>query len=475
MSEATVSLPYTNIGQFVVNALTSSWNPDYMYFIDDVQYTFTPAGGGGQVVYYLNLNDFTTGSSAVTRAYKEVAAGDNVTAHAALGTVFSLSATKKSDASDALLTLSTPTASISPALRWPGVHLWADKNLLFLGTDDQGRSTFLAVHEGTAKMDVTIAGEAKLVHLTLNVVQATDLGNVENDWDSTINEAGNERGIPPRLLKGQLAQESSNGKTFSVYNFRYEPCTSDYSKIDALLSTFPYDKYVLDAARDDGTFDNDFLADSLYTLSIPTAYSTAGIPIQRANIGAADRGVPAKDIVKAMNEWPVGSGHGMRWIWQHPRRSCNPYWTWFHYNYPANVPSSYSTISTWLDQTFNFVAQPTMASSFGAFQVLYTTALEDQWQVTLADGTIDWNPKYLFDTSANHQLSGGGSVMAGSEHDAKDFLKRAGTPASFSSRDAFDSAMSDMFQDYNSGWQGYGAGVMDFAKLYVTDVPLSFE
>lgn len=395
--------------------------------------------------YTVVIHDVTP-SSGGPAVQKIVHAGDTATADIKLGTSFSVEV-RDSEGVRQGISLSTPTSKLEPALTWKGSKLWTDRNLLSVGSDFESNPSFAAVHLGEANTDLSLTGESKPIHLKVRIVDATGLGTAENGWDERLSEAGNQRGIPPYLLKAQAAREShTNAKTitFNRYTFRYEPCTAGLPVHDSgALSSTPYSNYLFDTAKTDGTFDTDFLQRTWKTLYRPVK-DTSGQIIDRTHLTVGDSDVLAGDIVKVMNKWPPGGKHGMNWI-VYPS-ACLAYRDWYDQRILHGQSGS---IDEWADAELNFQAQPAVASSYGLFQVLYRTAITEDWSATLAGGQSSQDPKYLFDSDENLKLPRGGSVGVGSAWDAWSYLEVIGAGGTLGSPELFTHSFNAMFKKYN--------------------------
>ena len=89
----------------------------------------------------------------------------------------------------------------------------------------EAQKTFRGVHIGTQVLTVTPddSGIPPFV-VTLGVFDPGALGNADVQYDPQIVSWGNQRGIPPHLLKGLIKKET--GK-FDPFTYRYEPLNKD--------------------------------------------------------------------------------------------------------------------------------------------------------------------------------------------------------------------------------------------------------
>lgn len=400
-----------------------------------------------------------------------------VRAQVALGTVFDIGLVTPPrqflDPVVDLLGLQTVTSSnVTPPPH--GETLFPTDVVLALGgASAQATRTFAAVHLGTTRIQLLpTAAPIAPVNVDLTVVAPPTLGdsfdNQPDGFDAALVTTAHNRGIPPEYLKGQVAQESPDGSTLRLTNYRYEPCSIDFGSVsrgDTIIDDDPYHLYKLEDARGvtlhEGTPD-DLDPRNVYSIDLRDAN---GNPVLDAHnhqvyrrLTDTDRDITARRIWEA-NDSNSAATHQN---WSAASNRCS------HRQEIANDPS-----------LLDFVAQTPVAASYGIFQMLYTTAIDEGWEgVTPDTKHLDQfvqAPKYLFDLPEN-LLINGGSIQIGTTYDVKHYRRLQASSALCHAQETYPTTLPDfagyehflqkMFQSYNCYEPGYGSGVLDFARSF---------
>jgi hypothetical protein len=323
-----------------------------------------------------------------------------------------------------------------------------------LGAAHGATATYKAVHEGS--IDITVTPDRSsvrpvTVHLT--VTEPSRLGSQENSWDSSIADVAHRTGISPQLVKGQIRQESDGGR-FKPDIFRYEPCGADLNYITSNLNpaaqgpkigSSPYSLYRAPDPRGPGLTADD--------LSPRNVYWIVDANSVRRKLVDADTNVSARELWHQNNITSYdrhGRPHGVRWDLR-----CRP--------------SVLQRINDPNDTILDFVAQTPTASSYGLFQMMFDTAVQE-W-----DGVDDpavpgqkiKAPRFLFDTAANLRV-GGGTMTIANQYMVKNYKTVNGrTTPSFTGTADFDSRWTRAYQRYNRYLPLYGQKVVDHSLEYL--------
>lgn len=183
-------------------------------------------------------------------------------------------------------------------------------------------------------------------------------------------------------------------------------------------------------------------------------YGPAGQITGRRRIVNGDTNVTAKEIWKANDKWPIGGRRGLNWSDQ-----CRAFTEWRNAN-GRGTPVQFA------EQQLNFTAQTAMAASRGLFQVMYVTAVDEDWVARNPEtGETSRDPWLLQDTEENHQWQDGGSITVGTHYSAK----RIGTPADFDSRSDYEQYLRVGFQRYNRYRPDYGDRVVSHSRRYTPE------
>lgn len=416
--------------------------------IDDISYL--PPGSRDLSVHV----DITNPNAENTHS-REVPAVGPVTAQIAMGFFFKLRLTKRSadgTAEDVPFTATVESQTVAPALVAFGTHLAPEKNILVV---DEATATatqeFIAIRMG--KVQIKLAPTdwtIDPVTVAIDILSPSKLGDEENIWDAVLNTMAHERGVPPQYFKGQAAEESPNGTNLRRVSYRYEPCAGE-NELRPLLSRSPYTDYKLEDAR--GTTLPDLTLDERNVMYLPE-YGPTGQITGRRHIVNGDTNVTASEIFKANDKWPIGGRRGLNWS-----NNCGAFKSWFRAN-PLGTPLQFA------EQRLNFTAQTAMAASRGLFQVMYVTAVDEEWQARHpSTSEISRDPWLLQDTEENHRWQDGGSISVGTHYAARKIRE----PRIFDSRADYEQYLRDGFQRYNTHRTEYGSRVVSHSRRYIPE------
>lgn len=385
-------------------------------------------------------------------------AGSSPHARIALGTFFNVRLVRLQGANLPIVPVTSAytlhSAVVLPGLpEKPGKILFASKSLLEFGSPVTSSRQFYAARMGTAKvLMLPLVSGAPAVEVTIEIVRPASLGTTDQDWDDLMVTMAHRRGIPPQLLKGQLIQES-DGKSINRLNFRYEPCSADATYVSLGkrdLGKQPYSDFAFETARGGTLEDSTIAPRNTYYVFRP-----AGV---RRKLATEDRGVTALEIWRANDALKPKMNWGV----------YTATWCGLLGAYLKANPGK--SAQDWADENLDFVAQTATASSYGVKQVMYQTAIDEKWEVTDPENQ-EWrsrDPRYLFDTEENHQLTNGGSIVIGTHFLAKKFGSEAGALASYA---ALHARYVEMFQGYNPKKKGYSVGVDKHSQKFVPIQP----
>lgn len=365
-----------------------------------------------------------------------------------------------------------------------------DANVLFAGnavmqyTNQVNNSAvFQATHVGTQPLTITPNNNAAPpLTVTLSVEAPTALGTSHPEFDDALYTLGDSSGIPPQMIKGQIAQEAN----FNPMTWRYEPFNGkvgDFAmstKPKDLRTSAPYNGLSLPTIGDSsdpgcgnkydysthvdsripdpncvglpqgGNFSSQVMTDIAGT-TIPFviaerdpstgALITANGQVVTRPFQATDIYVSARDIVLYGNS---------RWNYTIKQNKGN-----------VNALTSGAT---------DFSAQLSLAASYGLLQVTYVTALSERWAGNTGScgPTSPIDPDNLFDTSCN-LMNGGGSLGIGTRITEANFAtnQAAGDPnPAVSDEPTLETYFAQAYQLYNSGFNGYGTGVIAHSKSF---------
>lgn len=303
------------------------------------------------------------------------------------------------------------------------------------GTDHE----FVATHLGTSTWKFKPPSGAD-VSVTVSVVPPARLGSTENAWDSRVIDVAHKTGILPQFIKGQMAQESPNGKNFNPLAYRYEPCGADLNYISSNLTPeaggpkvgkTPYVFYRAPNPRGADLSTEDLSPRNRYWLGAPT-------DANRRHLENSDVDITARQIWDGNNiSSKSGPPKGQKWG-------------------PLCRPTTLTAINEPGSTILDFVAQTPTAASYGLFQMMYDTAV-DEWKGALVDGTRIRAPRYLFDTDENIAIEGG-TITIANLFMAKHFIKKQ--PEALGSYAEFEGWARAAYKLYNSKHPTYPGGVI---------------
>jgi hypothetical protein len=363
-----------------------------------------------------------------------------------------------------------------------------DSNALFAGnavfqfTDQVDNKVVLqGVHLGTQQITIT-PNDTTIppVSITLSVEDPQSLGGSHGDLDSMLYPLADDTGVPPQMIKGQVATEGG----FDPMAWRYEPLNGGVG--DFAVSNDPKDLRIQNpynslnlptigdgvnpsdcgkrydyAAHVDSripdpncvglaqgaTFSQQVMGDiaqTHFTIVIPERNPNTGAELLGGNgqpltrpLTASDRYVSVRDIYDSNDGVYHWSRHG------------NP-------NAVAQLENG----------TVDFSAQLSLASSYGLLQVTYAKAIESWTGNTGSCGPTDlMDPDNLFDTTCN-LYNGGGSLGVGTRITEKSFASNNSTSPSVTGEPAFERLFLNAYQKYDPGEPGYGNSVITNTKRF---------
>jgi hypothetical protein len=362
------------------------------------------------------------------------------TAHIPLGGTFTVQLLKKDQnglPQPVVATFTLASQDVEPAIT--GRTLFAGRTAIpFGGVAAASTKSFQATHLGTATITITPADTTqKPVALPISIEAPAALGATHTEFDTNLTTVAHEAGVPPQMLKGQVQKESD----FVARAYRYEPLSVDLDAMSAngrnLRTVAPYSNFRL-ATADRLTQGSQLIDDDITPRD---RYSIVRNNVRRA-ITSTDTLVSCREIYE-QNDAAIG--------WR-----------------ATSSQSRLRRIEA--DPTLlDFTAQTPLAASYGWFQVLYSTAIAQNW----AGINGQQNPSFLFDTVEN-LASGGGSIRVAMVRLRGGFnAENQGQSASpdFADRTAFDSAWQRGFNNYNhnngaEARQPYGVRILQFAHNY---------
>lgn len=214
---------------------------------------------------------------------------------------------------------------------------------------DSGRGWFIQASQGSFVV----------AEIEVHVLKADSLGayGYRTDYDSLIAWWANVYAVPVSLFKSQVNKESAGFRTNA---FRYEPCNVDKPQLESpgTIKSTPYNHY---------------------NLMIPASWLNG--PYRRGDKLVAD------DTVRCTQLY--GGAPALDKLNQDGCISAGEYITYRPTENWGNCTSS-----------GDWIAQTTVASSYGLSQIMYTTAVQPgKW-----NGGNGGNPSRLFDPSLSLQL-----------------------------------------------------------------------
>jgi hypothetical protein len=393
-------------------------------------------------------------------------------AHFPLGSTFQLNLWKlQPDGSRIAVPASftlAPTATFSNTLG-PDPMFPNNVAFAFLPQTSTSGMMFQATHEGNQNLTIHPA-DASLDVVTLKLVvdPPQSLGSTHNNFDAGIISVADSTGVPPQMIKGQVAAEGR----FNPFTFRYEPLNLTVGDLGVsrggnLRAQNPFANFRLPTI-------GDFL-------------NPGGCnPFPDVNLGIPDSGCPGlaiggsfsqheMDVITGPNQdfhlrtWQRDAQTGQLILNNHQRvsrqlASGDRYVSAldvfqasdriFHFTSFAPAPRA---------NQLTFTGEFPLAGSYGLLQMMYVTAInESRWQGSnpACDGATDrLDPTGLYDTTCNLQ-NGGGSLGLGTQKVKNAFINlftptpNVQTPASFSN------ALAGAYQLYNRAKRNYGPDVV---------------
>ena len=344
-------------------------------------------------------------------------------------------------------------------------------------------AVFQAVHLGSQQLTITPQDTTRQpVSTTLSVQPPGSLGSSHPEVDQIIQPVADGTGVPPQMIKGQIAQEGG----FDPLAWRYEPVNADYGdlgvsrpKSNYRTTTDPFTMLRLPTIGDQVDPGNCKTYPNV-DLRIPDAtcpgLAQGGMFAQVAmNYIATTRfkiRIPWRDpttgepIIDGTTQQPVLTDlHGFdRYV------SARDVYT---YSDPIYHWSSFASPGS--SNKLTFTAQLTLAASYGYLQLMYGRAITDGWtgNTALCNGTNDpHDPSHLYDTECNLQ-NNGGSVGFGTRLTATQFYSKHGANPNIRDAAALGSAFQPAYQAYNPRKQKYGQGVITASHSYAPIAAIS--
>jgi hypothetical protein len=269
---------------------------------------------------------------------------------------------------------------------------------------------FIAVHRGTATIELqpNIPNTRPLKILVK--VSANIKGSMgpHDELDVELSDLGHHRGIPAHFLKGTIQSESY--PKWNQYTYRYEPLTVDYlllsgtAKISNVSNPLHHlkDSRYVDFAFPNGSKivqDDRFMrADRRTSLGYMNVKDPVTSAIRPATDSATD------DTLTAFNYFMNSDGFGIV-----------PGAKWSQKGRGSRLIAAEAKNNP---NVLQFVAQTSIAASYGFMQILWVTAIDQGWKGVTPNG--DKNPYFLLDTPSNI-ARGGGSLTLGTYKLAADY------------------------------------------------------
>jgi len=331
-----------------------------------------------------------------------------------LGSQFFLQLTKP-DKTEIVSDFSLSSPDIAPFQNEPS--LFSNHAVIEFSSDTaDDMKYFQAVHLGTELLTITpLDTSLPAVTVSITINRPTSLGSTNNQFDSSLITLGNERGIPPQFLKGQVAKETN----FIPDRYRYEVLSVDLKYVSAgqnLRKQNPYARYRL-ATSDGLAQGSDILSEDVSRRSI-----------YKIVVNGTTRPIADNDaLVSAKNIYDTND---------------------YQENWSINSPARAAMVAK-KPELLQFTAQTPIAASYGLLQILYDTAIKPMsWSGI--DGAR--NPSYLFDTDVN--IAGGGGSLSLASGYLRRIFARANptisvTDPSFASPSDFTDAFDNAFNYYN--------------------------
>ncbi len=331
---------------------------------------------------------------------------------------------------------------------------------------------FWAAHIGSAALTITASDNSCAWNITVRVVSPDAVGPGPATFDARLAALGNISGIPPQVFKALIHRETGGSPTA----YRYELLTIDYPSFGGgdVGSQRAYSRYQMDPA-----------ADTLLARPDDTQPRNRYCILRDSKlryISETDRAVTARELF-TYNDSALGAS----------TRCTDQRWS-AATNCLTHCQERVRAIkeAAAAKSPLNFVAQTPLAASYGYFQFLYSTAVDQGW-LGIKEGPPEClsaspptscecskdprgcNPHYLFDTEANI-ARGGGTFGLAAQKLRKDFLGTSGRAVSddpdYERPDDYMKALLLMLGRYNAR-KCYPSEVMSCARFYVPTVVTS--
>ena len=408
------------------------------------------------------------------------------TLHLTLGGTFQIAlGFKQSDGSVQALSSTFTLGSASLTGMPDSNALFASNTVTQYTTQVNNAAVFQATHLGTQPLTITPSNNAAPpLTVTLSVEAPNALGSSHPEFDPALYTLGDDTGIPPQMIKGQIVTEAN----FNPMTWRYEPFNAEVGDFfistgpsDARAATSPYSTLRLATLGDStdpgcgnkydypthvdsripdpncvglalgATFSLQVMTDIAGTripFVIPQRDANTGTLITDSNGNVLTRSLQATDIyVSARDVFLYNDG---RWHWSPTAKQG-----------AVNALTKGST---------DFTAQLSLAASYGLLQVTYVKALGKNWAGNTGScgATNPLDPDNLFDTGCNLS-NGGGSLGIGTRITEVNFASNgaAGDPnPAVIDEPTLEIYFSQAYQLYNAKKKGYGTAVVTNSKSY---------
>jgi hypothetical protein len=323
---------------------------------------------------------------------------------------------------------------------------------------DKHTFVFQALHAGEATIRVDTTDPAAPdfeVRLSVYLNRAASMGT-HPEADDYITDLANRSGIPPQLIKGHIQKESN----WKRQSYRYEPFSVDAALFSpSSLGAKCYEK-------------REFLTEEREKAK----YEPFAMPLG-SGLTFADRDArrlaPAGGMeVDAINTTMTGDPRFDR-VTAHDLYLYNPDQGWTKAASQC-VRDYLAAHAKKKDYGLDFIAQTSLAASYGYIQVRYDVARDWQWRgVVLEANQPDvrrMNPSYLFDTVENWEI-GGGSLPLGTGQTALKWRRRHGegaakNPSFFEYKD-FILSYWRPYSDYNPGSPFYPSAIWQLSDPHI--------
>lgn len=353
------------------------------------------------------------------------------------------------------------TSSQGPSVSGRITTLFKDNVLLhFAQTTTEIHHDFFPIHSGTAnlKLTFTSSGTTHTVTLPVKITNCNgndctpQLGSTHPDFDSLFMKFADRNGVPPQLLKAQVAEESN----FVPTSFRYEPLSVDFGQLAVprrgtafgALQATSVRPWALGQSSDCNTVtvaqgarldlaSIDATSRQKYNL----AHDAQGVALCRVTAAAQvtnPQAITPTDTLPSMENvfFTNNSGSGNGWL--------------------AVATNAHSpTPQRFFDYLLNhppFTSQTVIASSYGLHQLMYQTAIGEGYRDTAGVGL---SPGDLFMPSTSLDL--------GTQYVALQFRSSGRGGLVTGANEAVDySDEQDFLSQFGPALRGFNAGSADF-------------